>query len=102
MQTANAKTKLISLALALLMVFAVIFPVIFITIKSDHECTGEDCSVCEMLEEAEKMLTQHRLVPTHFSASILFVCYVMTAIPTVTTFVFICRTQIRLKTRLDD
>lgn len=44
--TARRKTALI---LTILFVFVMLFSHIFVIAEADHECSGEDCPVCEII-----------------------------------------------------
>lgn len=44
--TARRKTALI---LTILFVFVMLFSHIFVIAEADHECTGEDCPICEII-----------------------------------------------------
>lgn len=45
-----------AVVLAVLCVFTLLFSLSFLAVEQNHECTGEDCPVCQMMAEAHGLL----------------------------------------------
>ena len=41
--------RIAKILLAVLLLAAMLCPLIFITAEADHDCTGEDCSICQQI-----------------------------------------------------
>lgn len=50
------KHRRTAFALALTVIFAILFSVCFVIAESGHECIGEDCPVCFRIDACENML----------------------------------------------
>ena len=51
----NAKRAL-AIGISCLFIFILLFSHLFILAEADHDCSGEDCSICEMIAIVEKTL----------------------------------------------
>ena len=51
----NAK-KLFALALCALLVLSVLFSASFVSHEADHDCGGEDCQICAMINKCTELL----------------------------------------------
>jgi len=64
----TAKKRIAAFILAFAMVFAMAFSVLFIAHNSEHNCTGEDCHICEQISICINSL--NNLVPKPEKAQI--------------------------------
>lgn len=63
----NKRTRAAAMALACVLALILLFSVFFIVLEADHDCAGEDCAVCAVLNVCETLL--HRLAG--FGAAVL-------------------------------
>ena len=74
-QMNRSNTSIILKALTALLGAAVLFVVLFsslyIMLEADHDCCGEDCHICETLENCQATLHQIGSVPVTGSAVIV-------------------------------
>ncbi len=47
--------KWISVVLAFMLVFSLLFSTVYIAVESDHDCSGEDCPICFSLVQCEEI-----------------------------------------------
>ena len=52
------KSKKISIILAFIMIIFLSFSIFFLVQEIDHECSGEDCFICEKVAVCEKTLKE--------------------------------------------
>ena len=52
------KRKLAALSLLLCLVIASLLATVFIIAQADHDCAGEDCSVCALIHNAQNLLNR--------------------------------------------
>lgn len=52
----NRKTRLLPLLMAALLAFALLCSVLFMAVEAHHDCTGQDCPVCQQLSACGHML----------------------------------------------
>ena len=66
--------KKAALALAILFVFVMLFSHIFVIVEADHECSGEDCHICEVIATVSDTIRGLSLVGAAFTicAAIIF------------------------------
>lgn len=70
------KTKrFVAFTLALTFVFAVLFSVCFIIVKSEHDCSGEDCPTCCQITVCEYTLKSLCRVVTAFMLAAFMACF---------------------------
>lgn len=50
------KNSFVALMLALTVIFAILSSVLFITAEADHDCTGDDCSICYRIDVCKNTL----------------------------------------------
>jgi len=50
--------KVISILAALLIVATMFFSALFISSNINHDCTGENCPICEQMQVADNVLTK--------------------------------------------
>lgn len=55
MKAMKAK-RAILIGISCLFIFVLLFSHLLILAEADHDCTGEDCPICEMIAIAEKTL----------------------------------------------
>lgn len=48
--------RFLSLLMAVVVVMAVLCPIFFMIAESGHECTGEDCAICCVINNCENAL----------------------------------------------
>lgn len=53
----SKKQRVSAFMAAVLFVTVILGSHLFIAMRSEHSCTGEGCSVCEIIEQCEKLLT---------------------------------------------
>lgn len=53
----SIKLKISALAVALLFGIVILSSLSFIAYESGHDCDGAECSVCEILQQCERLLT---------------------------------------------
>ncbi|MCH5164166.1 MAG: hypothetical protein J1F36_04040 [Clostridiales bacterium] len=56
MTLAQNRTKILSAILAILIAFILLSVVIFIVSEEGHECVGDDCELCHVLDCAQKIV----------------------------------------------
>ena len=83
------------------MLLVILLAGVFIVMEADHDCEGEDCPVCECLEQCQAALHQTGNTPficitTYFSALLLIAGIIL---PVKVTFK---ETPVSTKVRLND
>ncbi|MBR1663390.1 MAG: hypothetical protein IJ696_03575 [Ruminococcus sp.] len=53
----NTKTRLLAFAMALFFGIIILGSLSIIAAEAVHDCDGEECSVCELLQQCERLLT---------------------------------------------
>lgn len=54
----NRQKKYLSVLLSLCIVLIFLFSVLYIAIKAEHNCMGENCPICECIHLAEQIVRQ--------------------------------------------
>ncbi|WP_051206104.1 hypothetical protein [Butyrivibrio sp. FC2001] len=54
----NSIKKLLVAYTAFAMLFVVLFSAVFVSVESFHDCDGESCPVCAMIQQCENNLSQ--------------------------------------------
>lgn len=54
----NNIKKIFSVFVALVIVLTIFFSMIFISVNTNHDCTGDGCPVCEQIQVAENVLSK--------------------------------------------
>ena len=99
MSSKNLKVN-IAVILACMVMFMMVSAVFFIAHESVHECEGEDCPVCEMLQVFENIL--YRSDAGNIVISAAFVMFCLVAEPVFMIFTGLCdETPVSRKVRMD-
>lgn len=53
----STKTRLLAFAMALLLGIIILGSLTLIAAQANHDCDGEECSVCELLRHCKRLLT---------------------------------------------
>ena len=86
---------------AILLLMLTIFPSIYITAESEHECEGEECPICHIIEICEGILHDAGSALS-FCAAVAFMCSVFEFLPFFKSKISFGRTLFDLKVRLND
>lgn len=101
MSTNSRFIKTLAAVTATAMLLVIVLAGIFIVMEADHDCEGEDCPVCQCLENCQTTLRQLGAVTVTASASLFSVFLLIT-----TCFhlvkVFCNDTPVSTKVRLND
>lgn len=97
----NKSIRRSALFLAVAMLFLSLFSFIFIAAESEHDCTGEHCSVCCQIRDCENTLKTAAVTAAAVFALLVCRCgdYSLSPLPF---FGEICATPITLKVKLSD
>ena len=97
----SRKQRIVSVISALVFGAVILGSLFFIASASAHDCTGEDCHICEMIQQCEKLLdtvgSAVKSCVSHFA-----VIFAMTAVLLCGRAVFGRNTLISLKVELLD
>lgn len=52
------RTRIISAITVITVVFVLLFSILYIAVETDHDCTGEDCPICEQIAICQQQLEQ--------------------------------------------
>lgn len=52
------RTRIISAITAITVVFVLLFSILYIAAEANHDCTGEDCPICEQIAICQQQLEQ--------------------------------------------
>ena len=52
------RTRIISAITVITVVFVLLFSILYIAVEADHDCTGEDCPICEQIAICQQQLEQ--------------------------------------------
>ena len=93
------KKRILSVALAVLVLFVVLYSVFFIAAESHHDCIGENCPICLQIQVYENTLkTLSSAAAVTAASAILYVAFFI--IKTYITRPFVSATPISLKVKL--
>lgn len=74
------KQKIVSLLLAAAVIIVVLCSSFYIAVEADHDCTGEDCPICTVVQQCENTVrlmsdgTAAQMVSLFFAAVLFPVC----------------------------
>ncbi len=87
--------------MSIVMIALVLFSVVFIAEEIGHDCSGEDCPICESLEQCRKAV---RCVGEIFTSIILATLFMVAMTLVITEFrsVLLKRTLVSQKVRMND
>ena len=63
MRTDTRARGLVGALLAVLLVVALVAPALFVLVEANHDCSGDDCAVCQIIEGAFALVNQGADVP---------------------------------------
>ncbi|MBO4650183.1 MAG: hypothetical protein J5653_03225 [Clostridiales bacterium] len=63
--------KILSLLLALLVLFVISFSSFYIAVEANHECDGHDCPICSILRQCEAVIRVFKEGKTQHTAPVL-------------------------------
>ena len=90
-----------SFAMALMLIFCIMFSVCFIAAEAGHECSGEDCPVCASLLQCEELVQKTGTWFVSFAAfTLLFLHQIIPLIET--TIQLPVKTPVTLKIQLNN
>ncbi len=52
------RIRAISAVTAITVVFVLLFSILYIAVEADHDCTGENCPICEQIAICQQRLKQ--------------------------------------------
>ena len=95
------RTKHAALIIALMLFVVMLFSALFIAHETQHECTGDGCSVCAILAVCENMLKN---ISAAAAAAAVLTAAVFVIIKTLETASVFCpaATPVSLKVKLSD
>ena len=95
------RTKHAALIIALMLFVVMLFSALFIAHETQHECTGDGCSVCAILAVCENMLKN---ISSAAAAAAVLTAAVFVIIKTLETASVFCpaATPVSLKVKLSD
>lgn len=84
-----------------MMLVAVLFSFIYLIKEADHHCHGEDCPVCECIQQCEAMLNQlcEGMISIIIIAAVMAVPFRSVILPVSD---LICATPVSRKVRMDN
>lgn len=95
------KKRILSAALAVSVLFVVLYSVIFIAAQSHHDCIGENCPICLQIQNCENTLkTLSSAAAVTAVSAIFYVAFFI--IRTYNTRPFVSSTPISLKVELSN
>ena len=86
--------------IAVLFLAITLFSSVYIIIESDHDCVGEDCHICHMIEICEALLQRIEHAFSSFPA-VIFLCLAFIILRVVRSNVSLSKTLFDLKVRLN-
>ena len=93
------RKRILSAALAVSVLFVVLYSVIFIAAESHHDCIGENCPICLQIQNCENTLkTLSSAAAVTAVSAILYATFFI--IKTYNTRPFVSATPISLKVKL--
>ena len=101
MSTKSTLIKIPALIMAIAMLSAVLLAGFFIAIEAEHDCEGEDCPICECLEQCHAILNQTGSAPVTCKGIVFSVALLITFCVHITR-VFRRETPVTIKVRLND
>ncbi|MCR4703579.1 MAG: hypothetical protein K5665_07960 [Saccharofermentans sp.] len=87
--------------MAIVMLSAFLLAGIFIAIEAEHDCEGEDCYICECLEQCHALLNRAVSAPASCKAAVFSVALLITSCFHILR-VFRRETPVSIKVRLND
>lgn len=97
----NNKMRLAAAFLAAAILIIVLFSVFFIAHEADHDCTGDGCPVCALIQTCENNLRQLG-GGTAASYAVGVLVFLTLAMPVLTAFATIALTPVSRKIRLNN
>ena len=64
----NKAYRILAVALVCLLAAVMLFSAFYPAVESDHECSGEDCAICAVLNACENFL--HQLLDIRFAIAV--------------------------------
>lgn len=97
----NKHSRLISVLMTILLCISLLGSVLFIAEHTQHDCIGEGCSVCMVLEQCDARV---RVLGTTVSALLMLLCVMFTTVSLSVSAVCTVssHTPITLKVKLQD
>lgn len=86
--------------IAVLFLAITLFSSVYIIIESDHDCVGEDCHICHMIEICEALLQRIEHAFSSFTA-VIFLCFVSIFLKGIRSDIGVAKTLFDLKVRLN-
>ena len=93
--------KALSAVTAAVMLFVILLAGIFIVLEADHECEGEDCHICQCLEQCQATLNRIGSIPVAAKAVMFSAVLLITSLVH-TVRVIRKETPVSIKVRLND
>ena len=95
------RSRIAAAVLVAITVFVVIFSSVFLVEHADHDCTGEDCPICEQLYSCAQNLKNLTAVAVTVMVMVAFRLVVQTGMGQ-TKCAYILRTPVNLKVKLSN
>lgn len=95
------RSRIAAAVLAAITVFVVIFSSVFLVEHADHDCTGEDCPICEQLYACAQNLKNLAAAAVTVMV-MLAVRFALQAVMGQTKCAYIPRTPVNLKVKLSN
>ena len=87
--------------MGLVMLYALLFSIVYTAHESIHDCTGEECPVCFVLEQCEAVFSSAGLgVVRHAAFVFAFIIYLVFAVRSL--FVMCSETPVTRKVQLNN
>jgi len=95
------KTKITACIIGALVLFIVLFSSFYIAVEADHDCSGDNCSICACIEQCETAL---RNLAGYGAAVLITVSAVLFLIRTIVSLrVFLLKkTPVSMRVRLNN
>ncbi len=97
----NSNKRLAAAFLAMAVLFFVLFSVFFIAHEADHDCSGDGCPVCALIQMCEDNIRQLGS-GTAASAAVSVLVFLTLAMPVFTAFAINVSTPVSRKIRLNN
>lgn len=96
------KTRNVMILMMIVIVFfGMLYSVFFLANNAHHDCTGENCPICEQLQVAENIVNKLSTAVISIGAAI-FLCVSTQAVSSKYRYIFVEDSPIRLKVKMLD
>ncbi len=91
----------VAIVLAVLVGFFLMFAGLFVSVEAEHECIGEDCTICQVIDACEK-IQDNLLAVVSTTTVIVALCFAVVAVLKLNSRVCGVISLVTLKTKISD